>query len=247
LFTFNPMVIGATEEEVRRKERLFEDVGVGLLEAGLAKVSSSLGIDVSKFDHDAPIPRLAVWHTWADTESVGWVRYALDHEKIPYAYIRDEEIKAGGLRDKYDIVLYGNVYLSLKDQINGIEPRYGPMPYTKTAAYPSHGVPDASDDITGGIGGARRTLSRIAGLQLADWSLPLCADPLLSRGHLGTGYVQLAEIAAAAYGPGGYRGATEVEIFRQDVWDAPARDTARRVYESLAEICERARAPVTIR
>jgi len=92
-----------------------------------------------------------------------------------------------------------------------------------------------------------RANGRIACLQLADWSLPLCADPLLSRGHLGTGYIQLAEIAAAAYGPGGYRGATEVEIFRQDVWDAPARDTARRVYESLTEICVRARAPVTIR
>jgi hypothetical protein len=26
------------------------------------------------------------------------------------------------------------------------------MPYTKTDAFPSHGVPDASDDITGGIG-----------------------------------------------------------------------------------------------
>src|SRR3989442_1600804 len=32
------------------------------------------------------------------------------------------------------------------------EPRSGPMPYTKTAQYPSHGVPDASDDVTGGIG-----------------------------------------------------------------------------------------------
>ena len=28
------------------------------------------------------------------------------------------------------------------------------MPYTKTSQYPSHGVPDASDDITGGIGWA---------------------------------------------------------------------------------------------
>jgi hypothetical protein len=28
------------------------------------------------------------------------------------------------------------------------------MPYTKTAEFPSHGVPDASDDITGGIGWA---------------------------------------------------------------------------------------------
>jgi len=92
-----------------------------------------------------------------------------------------------------------------------------------------------------------RANGRIASLQLADWLLPLCADPLLSRGHLGSGYVQLAEIAAMAYGAGGYTGATEVEIFRQDVWDAPASDTARRVYESLTEIHRRARSPVTVR
>ena len=102
--------------------------------------------------HESTLPRLAVWHTWADTESVGWVRYALDHEKIPYSYIRDEEIKASGLRARYDVIVYGNNYLDLQDQILGIEPRYGPMPYTKTPEFPSHGVPDASDDITGGIG-----------------------------------------------------------------------------------------------
>jgi alkanesulfonate monooxygenase SsuD/methylene tetrahydromethanopterin reductase-like flavin-dependent oxidoreductase (luciferase family) len=56
LFTFNPMVMGATAEEVQRKEKLFDEVGKGLLEAGLAKVSRSLGIDVSKFDLDKPIP-----------------------------------------------------------------------------------------------------------------------------------------------------------------------------------------------
>ena len=58
LFTFNPMVIGLTEEDVRRKEKLFEDVGKGMLEAGLSKVSRSLGIDVSKFDLDQPIPHI---------------------------------------------------------------------------------------------------------------------------------------------------------------------------------------------
>ena len=58
LFTFNPMVLGATEEDVRRKEQLFEEVGKGLLEAGLAKVSASLGIDVSKFDLDKPLPHI---------------------------------------------------------------------------------------------------------------------------------------------------------------------------------------------
>ena len=58
LFTFNPMVMGATEEEFRRKEKLFEEVGERLVEAGLAKVSRSLGVDVSKFDLDKPIPHI---------------------------------------------------------------------------------------------------------------------------------------------------------------------------------------------
>ena len=44
LFTFNPMVIGATEEAAARKNRLFEEVGMKLVEAGLAKVSRSLGM-----------------------------------------------------------------------------------------------------------------------------------------------------------------------------------------------------------
>jgi hypothetical protein len=129
------------------------------LAAALDAVAKELGVD---FDgaaavpkvamHDAPIPRVAVWHLWADTESVGWLRLALDQEKIPYDYIRDEEIRAGRLRDKYDVILYGNTYANLKGQILGIDTKWGPMPYTKTPEFPSHGVPDASEDITGGIG-----------------------------------------------------------------------------------------------
>jgi sugar phosphate isomerase/epimerase len=92
-----------------------------------------------------------------------------------------------------------------------------------------------------------RARGRIASLQLADWALPLCADPLLSRGHLGTGTIQLAHLTATAFGAGGYSGPVEVEIFRQDVWDAPAVDTARQVHKSLTEILRQARSPVTVR
>jgi Zinc carboxypeptidase len=104
--------------------------------------------------HEIPLPRLAVWHTWDDTESVGWIRYTLDRDKIPYTYIRDDDIRTGGLRGKYDVILFGNNYLSLQGQIHGIDKRWGPMPYTKTPEFQSHGVPDASNDITGGIGWA---------------------------------------------------------------------------------------------
>jgi len=104
--------------------------------------------------HESKLPRLAVWHTWADTESVGWIRYVLDREKIPYSYIRDDDIRAGRLRERYDIILFGENYLSLQDQIQGIDRKFGPLPFTKTKEFPSHGVPDASEDITGGIGWA---------------------------------------------------------------------------------------------
>jgi hypothetical protein len=98
------------------------------------------------------MPRLAVWHTWADTEATGWVRYALDREKIPYDYIRDDEVRAGGLRAKYDVIVFPHTDANLQTQIHGIDRRWSPLPYTRTAEFPSHGVPDASDDITGGIG-----------------------------------------------------------------------------------------------
>jgi hypothetical protein len=102
--------------------------------------------------HDAPLPRLAVWHTWADTESVGWIRYALDREEIPYAYIRDEDVRAGNLRARYDVIVFGHTDSNLQTQIHGIDRRWGPLAYSKTSEFPSHGVPDSSDDITGGIG-----------------------------------------------------------------------------------------------
>ncbi len=119
-------------------------------ELALDFASASAAPDVAR--HAAPVPRLALWHTWDDTESVGWVRLALDQEKVKYDYIRDEEIKAGNLRASWDIILFGHVYLDLKGIIHGIDPKHGPLPYTKTPQFPSHGVPDSSADITGGIG-----------------------------------------------------------------------------------------------
>jgi Zinc carboxypeptidase len=102
--------------------------------------------------HSAKPPRLGIWVPWADTDSIGWVRYSLDQRKVPYLYVRDEDIRAGNLRDKVDVLLYGNVDLELAEQIQGIPKAWGPMPFKKTPQTPSHGTPAESDDITGGIG-----------------------------------------------------------------------------------------------
>jgi len=102
--------------------------------------------------HSAAAPRLGVWVPWADTDMIGWIRYTLDQQKIPYIYIRDDDIKAGELGKLVDVLIYGHVRLDLPAQIHGIPATDGPMPYTKTPVYPSHGAPASSEDITGGIG-----------------------------------------------------------------------------------------------
>ncbi len=130
----------------------------GLADA-VRDVSSQLGLDfnsaASALDvphHSAKAPRLGVWVPWADTDTIGWMRYSLDQRKIPYIYVRDEDIRAGNLHDKFDVLLYGHVDLELAEQIQGIPKAWGPMAFKKTPQFPSLGTPAESDDITGGIG-----------------------------------------------------------------------------------------------
>jgi len=79
-----------------------------------------------------------------------------------------------------------------------------------------------------------RAGDRIASFQVCDWILPLPADALLGRGHVGDGYIEFRPIAAAV-AAAGYRGWTEVEIFNEQVWSAPGDETVRRVVESYRE------------
>ncbi len=129
------------------------------LRPAIDRVAAELALDFESVSsvpeiprHESRLPRLAVWHTWDDTQAVGWIRYTLDQQKIAYDYISDDRVRAGDLRRRYDVIIYGHTFLGLQGQIHGIDKKYGPMPYTKTDKYPSHGVPDASEDITGGIG-----------------------------------------------------------------------------------------------
>jgi len=119
-------------------------------ETGLSFLSASAEPSVEK--HEAPAPRIGVWVPWADTDSIGWIRYILDQRKVPYIYLRDEDIRAGQLREKVDVILYGHVDLELAEQIQGLPKRWSPMPFKKTEKTPSLGTPAESDDITGGIG-----------------------------------------------------------------------------------------------
>ena len=73
-----------------------------------------------------------------------------------------------------------------------------------------------------------RAGERIVSYQVCDWVLPLPADVLLGRGHVGDGMIDFPPLSAAV-AAAGYHGYVETEIFNERVWDAPPDDTAATV------------------
>ena len=102
--------------------------------------------------HEAAMPRVAMYSTWGSTQNVGWVRYAFDQSETPYQLIFKEQVRAGNLRAKYDVIIVPSQGRSAKDLVYDI-PVYGrPLPYTKTAQYKFLGDYGSSVDIRGGMG-----------------------------------------------------------------------------------------------
>ncbi|MDQ0540949.1 sugar phosphate isomerase/epimerase [Curtobacterium flaccumfaciens] len=74
---------------------------------------------------------------------------------------------------------------------------------------------------------------RIASYQVSDWLTPIAADPLLSRGIMGDGHIDLRTVTESV-SAAGYTGDIEVEIFNQTIWKAPPTIVIDTVIRALA-------------
>jgi sugar phosphate isomerase/epimerase len=73
-----------------------------------------------------------------------------------------------------------------------------------------------------------RAANRIVSYQVCDWLLPLPANTLLGRGHVGDGHIDFPPITAAVEAAG-YQTYIEVEIFNETIWNAPPDETAKKL------------------
>ncbi len=121
----------------------------------------AVGSEIKVKSHPVAVPRIALLHTWVNTQNDGWFRLALDECEVPYAYISDQDIRATpDLKAKYDVIIFPPVTSSLPTLINGVRKRLlddgsdfgGPVPFKSTELTPNLGGVDASDDIRGGLG-----------------------------------------------------------------------------------------------
>lgn len=108
------------------------------------------GIDVTA----SKLPRIALMHTWLDTQTEGWWRMALDQLGVKYDYISTQDAaRIRDLRSKYDVILFGPVGQASTQMIVDGLPMWGnPMPWKTTKLTPNLGKIDSTDDIRPGLG-----------------------------------------------------------------------------------------------
>lgn len=110
------------------------------------------------------LPRIAIMHTWLNTETEGWWRQALDKMDVAYDYISTQDVsRDGDLRSKYDAILFAPVgrigvhplrktQVGTRQIIDGL-PMYGkPLPWQTTDLTPNIGKIDSTPDMRPGLG-----------------------------------------------------------------------------------------------
>lgn len=110
------------------------------------------GGTVTARQHALNVPRIALMHSWLETQNEGWVRYAFDQMGVPFTYISDQSLRKPGTLDKFDVVVFPHVNGSPNSLVNG-RPMVGPaIPWKKSALTPNLDLWDQTDDIRPGMG-----------------------------------------------------------------------------------------------
>ena len=128
------------------------EFGKAVEDLGLKAVAAASAPSVKT--HPGRAPRVALLHTWINTQDEGWWRQTLDLRGVPFTYISTQTVaKEKDLRSKYDVILFPPVRRGSAQQIISGMPMYGnPIPWQTTELTPNIGKEDSTDDIRPGLG-----------------------------------------------------------------------------------------------
>ena len=171
-FRLKDVKIAAAEEGFKVGERSFNAGSFIIksegnptdLDARLKKEAADLGFTAIAVDelpkvaqHSLAVPRIALVHTWVNTQDEGWYRIEFDRLGIPYDYISDHVIRdTANLREKWDVIVWGPARGSAQAIVRGVPKRSdseSPIPWQKSDLTPNMGQsPDTTADMRGGMG-----------------------------------------------------------------------------------------------
>ena len=73
------------------------------------------------------LPRIALYKPWTGNIDEGWTRFVLEREHIPFVALTDSMVRAGKLRDLYDVILVPD--MSFREIHEGMSPSEVPPRY----------------------------------------------------------------------------------------------------------------------
>jgi len=126
---------------------------LGAIAAKLAdlRISGAVAGALPAFEARKTSPaRIALIHTWTNTQDEGWFRLAFDYLKIPYTYKSLHDIRdTSALKNKYDVIILPPS-TSAMNWLNGRQGTTA-VPWKPLPGFPNLGGPDTSDDVRGGL------------------------------------------------------------------------------------------------
>jgi hypothetical protein len=125
------------------------------------------------------LPRVGLYAPWAPSMDEGWTRWVLESVGLPFATVRNERLRAGGLREDFDVLVIPDVSPATLER--------GRSPRSMFEQYTGGLAPEGAVEIEEFVREGGRVVAWEGG---ADWAVELFGLPLVdvTRGKEGEGF-----------------------------------------------------------
>jgi Zinc carboxypeptidase len=113
------------------------------------------------------MPRIGLYHSWGGNMDEGWTRWVLEQFEFPYASVFDRDLRAGGLRARFDVILLPDA--TYDSMLNG--ETAGTLPSVYTGGMTARGIASLREFVS--AGGTLVAMDRAAELPIAAFGLPI--------------------------------------------------------------------------
>ena len=130
-----------------------DDLGKAVADLGLKAVALAAAPSVKT--HPARAARIALMHTWINTQDEGWWRLALDQIAVPYAYISTQDVAEGReprVQVRRHPLSAGRSRVTASSSSPACRCTAIPCPWKTTELTPNIGKIDSTDDMRPGMG-----------------------------------------------------------------------------------------------
>ncbi len=74
------------------------------------------------------MPRVGLYNAWGGNMDEGWTRWLFEQYELPFTTVRDQDLRAGKLRDRFDVLVLPDA--SFEEMLNGLAPGTMPAEFT---------------------------------------------------------------------------------------------------------------------